>query len=296
MVQRLGSPTEFCILFGSLGGSRDLLDASTSFDFPFRQFLSPTTLTTQHAATVGDHDGTRGPERRRGGAGGCTGRVYKVRSLCILIFSTKLTVPPFPQPQPPENAPTRHPWPPTAQPHMSQTLERAFPLPPPLHSPLPCPQHLLPPLPPSTTPDTKNTTTGSRSWCLGCPSPSYHPPPSTTPPPPTTQTPRTRPQGRVLGVWGVPSAFYHPDTKNATTGSRSLCLGTALALLPPRHEECDPVVPFFVSGDSPPPPTTPPPSTTQTALPLLPPRHQECDHRVAFFVSGECPRPPTTQT
>jgi len=180
-----------------LVGSRDLLDASTSVDFPFRQFLSPTTLTTQHAATVGDHDGTRGPERRRGGAGGCTGRAYKVCSLFILIFSTKLTVPPFPQPQSPENALTRHPWPPTAQPHMSQTLP--------------------PPLVPNTF---------------------YHP-------------------LRLLPP-RLPSPSYHPDTKNATTGSHSWCLGSP--------------------------------------LPLLPPRHQECNHRVAFFVSGDCPPPPTTQT
>src|SRR6266571_7923106 len=40
VVQLLGSPAKFCILFNSLGErSRDLLDASTSVDFLFWQFL-----------------------------------------------------------------------------------------------------------------------------------------------------------------------------------------------------------------------------------------------------------------
>jgi len=154
---------------------------------------------------------------------------------------------------------------------MSQTVERAH------KGTFYCSHHLLPPRHeerdhrvaffvsgcpsplPSTSyhPDTKNATTGSRSSCLG-----------------------------------VPSTFYHPDTKNATTGSRSSCLGgpsplpsTSYHLLPPRHEERDHRVAFFVSGWS-----------LSPSLHLLPPRHEERDHRVAFFVSGVFPSPPTTQT
>ena len=89
--------------------------------------------------------------------------------------------------------------------------------------------------------DTKNATTWSRSSCLGVSLPFS--------PPSTTQTQRTRPHGRILRVWVVfhtpymntrppalcssclgcpttlPTTHYHPDTKNATTGSCFSFLG-----------------------------------------------------------------------
>ena len=121
-------------------------------------------------------------------------------------------------------------------------------------------------------------------------------------PPSTTQTRRTRPCGRVLCVWGVPSPSYYPDMKNATVWSRSLCLGCPLPLLPPRHEERDHRVAFFMSGF--PSPSYHPDTKNATVwsrslclgcpLPLLPPRHEERDPVVAFFMSGFPSALPTT--
>ena len=171
---------------------------------------------------------------------------------------------------------------------MSQTVERAH------KGTFYCSHHLLPPRHeerdhrvaffvsgcpsplPSTSyhPDTKNATTGSRSSCLGVPSTFYHP---------DTKNATTGSRSSCLGGPSpLPSTSYHPDTKNATTGSRSSCLGCFLHLLPPRHEERDHQVAFFVSRVF-------PPTSTH-------PRHEERDHQVAFFVSGVFPPPPTTQT
>jgi len=116
--------------------SCDLLDVSTSLDFHFWQFLSSTTLTTQNVATVGNHDGTRGREPQKwrwGGAGGCTGQAYKVHSLFILIFSTKLTLPPFPAPtfSPPWK--TRRRATPSLPPNLSPSHQHVP------NTPLPCP-------------------------------------------------------------------------------------------------------------------------------------------------------------
>ena len=59
----------------------------TSVDFPFRQFLSPTTLTTQHAATVGDHDSTRGPENDdKGEQEGVQGKCTRYARYLFLFF------------------------------------------------------------------------------------------------------------------------------------------------------------------------------------------------------------------
>ena len=110
----------------------------------------------------------------------------------------------------------------------------------------------------------EHTTPASRSLCLGCPTTLPTPTTTQThlwsrslglgvslpfSPPSTTQTRRTRPCGRVLRVWVVfhtpymntrppvshssclgcpttlPTTHYHPDTKNATTGSRFSFLG-----------------------------------------------------------------------
>jgi len=149
------------------------------------------------------------------------------------------------------------------------------------------------------------------------------------------QTRIIRPQGRILHVWGVPCpsphplpprheerdprvmffasgvsltlslTLYHPDTKNATPGSRSSRLVCPLPfyhpfphLLPPfssppttqtpsthllrcRHEEHDHRVAFFASAAS-----------LHPTFHPLPPRHEERDRMVTFFVSGVFPHSP----
>ena len=60
--------------------SRDLIDASTSVDFHFGQFLSSTTLTTRRAPNTRTREGMqRGTEKGNG-------RVYTVRPLFISFF------------------------------------------------------------------------------------------------------------------------------------------------------------------------------------------------------------------
>ena len=98
----------------------------------------------------------------------------------------------------------------------------------------------------------------------------------------------------------------HPDTKNATVWSRSSCQKCfphpSLYPLPSRHEECDHMVAFFMSGMFPTPQTCkrdpsvaffvsgvslhPLPSISPTS-PW--PRHENCDQVVTIFVSGVFP-------
>jgi len=66
-------------------------------------------------------------------------------------------------------------------------------------------------------------------------------------PPPSSRTPE---RDLVVAFWCLsaqPSTFYHPGTKNATTGSCSSCLGgfpyprhPSHSPLPPRHEDTTP--------------------------------------------------------
>ena len=67
---------------------------------------------------------------------------------------------------------------------------------------------------------------------------------------PTRQ--RMQPGGRILCVWYVPLPFPPPPTtqtqRTLLWWQRSLCLGCFLQLLPPRHEEHDYRVAFFMSG------------------------------------------------
>ncbi len=63
---------------------------------------------------------------------------------------------------------------------------------------------------------------------------------------------------RVDAFWCSSITFYHPDTKNATTWSHSLCQG---CFPHPRHENATPVSRFRVRDD---PAPLPLPSTTQT--------------------------------
>jgi len=99
--------------------------------------------------------------------------------------------------------------------------------------------------------------------------PTAHP---TRPPPgklhPHIPNTRTRPQDLVVAFWCLGIIFYHPDMKNATTGSRSSCQGCCQH---PRHENATSVSRFSCLGC----PSNP-----------LPPRHEERDPLVAFFVSG----------
>ena len=72
---------------------------------------------------------------------------------------------------------------------------------------------------------------------------------------------KTRPQCRVLRVWGVPAPLLPPTH--------------------PRHEERDHMVVFFVSGVS-----------LHCSLHPILPRREERDHVVAFFTSGVFPQHP----
>jgi len=115
-------------------------------------------------------------------------------------------------------------------------------------------------------------------------------------PPPSSRTPERDHKVTFWCLSAQPSTFYHPGTKNVTTGSCSLCLG---GFPYPRHPFHYPVRPvtkfFFVSGSFPIPQTwTCNPSimffvsgvSHHPSHSPLPPRHEECDHRVMFFMSG----------
>jgi len=93
---------------------------------------------------------------------------------------------------------------------------------------------------PSHHPEMKNTTSWSRSSCLGCPYTFYCP---------DAKNVTTGSHSSCLGCPSTfPSTLYHPNTKNATTGSRPSCLGYSHLIQTRRMR---PSVAFSVSGLSP---------------------------------------------